>query len=182
MKKKVLIWVVAILVVLGAAYAYLTYRNRTMSPPGSASVTSGDLVVSVTYSRPSVRGRLIFGSKEQEALQPYGEYWRLGANESTEVTFSKDVLFNGQKVAAGTYRMYAFPGADQFEIGLNSETGKWGYSEPDYSKDILRTKVDVQNLPNPVEQHTIRLEDAGGTVNVIVEWADVRITIPVNPA
>ena len=59
---------------------------------------------------------------------------------ATEITFNKDVTFNGNSVKAGSYRVYAVPGADAFEIGLNSELGKWGYDEPDYSKDLFKTQ------------------------------------------
>ncbi|HYC84815.1 MAG TPA: DUF2911 domain-containing protein, partial [Chryseosolibacter sp.] len=101
MKKKIFIALAVLVVFLAAAGFYLNYRNRSLSPPGSVSVKSGDLTVTVTYSRPSVRGRLIFGTEEKDALQPYGKYWRLGANEATEVSFTKDVLFNGSPVKAG---------------------------------------------------------------------------------
>src|SRR5690606_9240384 len=131
------------------------------------------------YSRPSVRNRLIFGTKEAGALQPYGEYWRLGANEATEITFNRDVQFNGQPVKAGTYSVYAVPGPDKFDIALNSETGRWGAMEPDYEKDILHTNVAVQKTDTPVEQYTIRLEPIDNGINVIFEWADVRLVVPV---
>src|SRR5688572_2538994 len=103
MKKKILIGVLALVVIVVAAMFYLNNRNRTMSPPGSAELSNGDLKVSVAYSRPSARGRVIFGSEAQGALQPHGKYWRLGANEPTTITFSKDVKFNGEPVKAGTY-------------------------------------------------------------------------------
>src|SRR3954469_7010827 len=119
MKKKIIIGVVALVALLAIAFAYLNYRNRTLSPPGNTELTVNGLTVSIPYSRPSVRGRLIFGTEEQQALQPYGKYWRLGANESTEITVNKDVLFNGQPVKAGTYKIYAIPGADEFDIVLN---------------------------------------------------------------
>src|SRR5687768_14869909 len=134
--KKVIIGILALVVLLGAAFLYLMYRNRTMSPEGNATLTSGGITVNVSYSRPSVRGRLIFGPESQDALQPYGKYWRLGANESTEVTFNRDVLFNGSPLKAGTYRLYAIPGENEFEIGVNTELGKWGAYEPDYDLDI----------------------------------------------
>src|ERR1043165_8658343 len=108
--KKVIIGILALVVLLGAALLYLMYRNRTLSPPGSETLTSGGVTINVTYSRPSVRGRLIFGPENQNALQPYGKYWRLGANESTEVTFNRDVTVNNSPLKAGTYRMYAIPG------------------------------------------------------------------------
>lgn len=180
MKKKVIVTIVVIVALLAAAVAYLNYRNRTLSPPGSTTLQNGDLTVSVNYSRPSVKGRLIFGEESENALLPYGKYWRLGANESTEIEFNKDVTFNGQAVKKGIYRMYAIPGKESFEIGLNSELGKWGYSEPDYSLDVLKTKVQVQKNA-PVEQHTISLENADNGINVIVMWSDVKLSIPVRP-
>jgi hypothetical protein len=180
MAKKILIGVAILLVLLGAAYMYLNYRNRTLSPSGSESLSNNDLTVSINYSRPSVRGRKVFGTKEEEALQPYGEYWRLGANESTEITFNRDVLFNDKEVKAGTYRIYAFPGAEAFEIGLNTELGTWGYSEPDYSQDVLRTKVPVIKNSVPVEQYTVSLKKVGADgVDVVFDWSDVRFMVPV---
>jgi hypothetical protein len=179
MKKKVLLSILVLVVILVAAGFYLNYRNRSLSPPGSATVTSGDLTVSVTYSRPSVRGRQIFGNEGQDVLLPYGKYWRLGANESTEISFSTDVLFNDKPVKKGTYRIFAFPGAETFEIGLNSELDQWGYSEPDYSMDVLRTKVPVEKTSSPVEQYTITLDKTEEGVNVVFEWSDTRFMVPI---
>jgi hypothetical protein len=176
--KKILISVVVILGLLAAAFLYFKQRNRSLSPPGSETLTSGGLTVTISYSRPSVRGRLIFGPEEQKALQPYGKYWRLGANESTEITFSRDVLFNGTAVKAGTYKIYAIPGADSFELRLNSELGKWGYYEPDYSKDLVSTKVPVERIKAPVEQFTISMAPEGDGINVIFEFSDYRFVLP----
>jgi hypothetical protein len=178
MKKKILIGVGVLVILLAIAYAYVDYRNRSLSPPGQASLTAGDLTVAVTYSRPSVRGRLIFGTKEQKALQPYGEYWRLGANESTEVTFNKDVDFNGTPLKAGSYRLYAIPGEQEFEIIVNSELGKWGALEPDHAEDLFTTKVPVERIPS-VEQYTITLKEANPGINIVFEWSDVRFVVPV---
>jgi hypothetical protein len=180
-RKKILISVAVVILLLIAAMFYLNNRNRTLSPPGSETLTSGGLTVSVTYSRPSVRGRLIFGPEEQKALQPYGKYWRLGANESTEITFNRDITFNGEPVKAGTYRMYAVPGAETFEIVLNTELGKWGAFEPDYSKDLLHTKVPVTKTSTPVELYTISLAPEGDGINMIFEWSDTRFVVPLKP-
>jgi hypothetical protein len=150
-----------------------------MSPSGSAELTNGDLKVSLTYARPSVRGRVIFGTKEEGALQPYGEYWRLGANESTEITFSKDVSFNGQALKAGTYRVYAFPGETGFEFAVNTELGRWGAFTPDESLDLFRTKIPVQALTTPVELYTITMASAENGIDIIFEWANVRLVLPI---
>ena len=179
MLKKILIGVV-VLVVLGAAVIfYFDNKNHTLSPPGRTELTVGDLTISIPYSRPSVRGRLVFGTKEEKALQPYGEYWRLGANESTEITFSRDVMFNGQPVKKGTYRTYAIPGPQEFDIVLNTELGKWGAFEPDHSLDLLTTKVPVQKLNTPVEQYTIVLEEVTGGMQIVFTWSDTKFVVPV---
>ena len=179
MKKKIIIGVLVFVVLVVAGLAYLNYRNRSLSPSGKAELTVNGLTVSIPYARPSVRGRLIFGTEEQGALQPYGKYWRLGANESTEITVNKDVNFNGQPVKAGTYRMYAIPGPETFDIVLNTELGKWGALEPDYNLDILHTKVPVEHTSTPVEQYTISLVEADGGINVVFEFSDVRFVVPV---
>jgi hypothetical protein len=178
MKRKLLIGVAAVVVVVGAGLAFLSNRNRTLSPPGKAEFSQNDFSVSVNYSRPSVRGRVIFGTKEQGALQPYGEYWRLGANESTEITFNKGVLFNNQPLKAGTYRVYAYPGAEEFEIVVNTQLGRWGAFKPDKTLDIMRTKIPVAATENLVEQYTISIVSAEGGADVIFEWANTKLVLP----
>jgi hypothetical protein len=181
MKKKILIGLAVLVVLLVIAFLWLNNRNRTLSPPGKTELTVNGLTVSIPYSRPSVRGRVIFGTEAQDALQPYGKYWRLGANESTEITVNKDVLFNGQPVKAGTYKIYAVPGADSFDIALNSELGKWGAMEPDYDLDVLHTKVPIEHLTTPVEQYTISTVEADGGINIIFEFSDIKFVVPIRP-
>lgn len=177
-KRKMWIGFTILVVVVIAIFFYRSQRGGQLSPPGEAELTSGGLSVTVTYHRPSVRGRLIFGEKEQQALQPYGEYWRLGANEATEIRFSRDILFNGSPVKGGTYRMYATPGETSFEIILNTESGQSGSSLPDTSKDILRTKIPTEKISSPVEQFTISLTPQGEGMDMIFEWADIRFVVP----
>lgn len=179
MKKKIIIGVLAFVVIVAAAMAYLMNRNRTVSPPGSAELTNGDLKVSVAYSRPSVRGRVIFGSEAQGALQPHGKYWRLGANEPTTITFSKDVKFNGEPVKAGTYTIYAYPGDGSFDIRLNSKVSFWGVFEPDHATDVLKTQATISRNPSAVEQYTITLEPIDKGINVRFAWSDTNFSIPV---
>jgi len=178
MLKKILIGVGVLAILIVAGLFYLNNRNRTLSPPGKAELSSGDLTVSIPYSRPSVRGRRIFGTKEEGALQPNGVYWRLGANESTEITINRDVLFNGLPLKEGTYKIYAVPGAEEFEIRLNSELGTWGYLEPDHELDLLSTKVPVQRMDTPVEQYTIRMTPNENGVDVNFEFSNVRLVLP----
>lgn len=178
MKKQLIIIIVFVILAAAAIFAYNFFR--VLSPAGETTLTSGDLTVAVTYSRPSVRERLIFGEAGQGALQPYGQYWRLGANDATEITVNHDVLFNGEPLGAGTYRMYAIPGAESFEIILNSELGASGSQEPDASLDVLRTAVTVEQLSPPVEQFTISMEESGQGMHIIFDWANVRLVVPVS--
>jgi len=182
MLKKVLIGVGIFVVVIVAALFFLNNRNRTLSPAGSAELANGTLKVSVSYSRPSVRERVIFGTKESGALQPYGQYWRLGANEPTIVTFNQDVTFNGNPLKAGSYWMFAIPGGAEFEIGLNGDVPMWGASEPDYSKDVLRTKVPVQTQGSITEQHTITLEAGDNGVDIKAAFEKISFVVPIRPA
>lgn len=180
MLKKVLIVLGAIVLVLVLVFAYMNYRSRALSPPAKAELEVNDLRLEINYSRPSLRERVIFGTEEDGAIQPYGRYWRLGANESTEITINQNVIFNGMPLQAGTYRLYAVPGPNAFRIGVSSEIGKWGAWEPDYNNDIFTTEVPVTRLDTPVEQFTARIEEgpADGAV-VFFEWSDVQLTIPI---
>ena len=75
--------------------------------------------------------------------------------------------------------MYAIPAANEFDIALNSELGKWGAMEPDYSLDVLHTKVPVEHLSSPVEQYTISLVETDGGIDAVFEWSDVKFVVPI---
>jgi hypothetical protein len=152
-----------------------------VSPPTTTNFSAQGLDITVEYSQPSKKGRVIFGDKESEALQPYGTYWRLGANAATEITFSKDVNFAGQAVAAGTYRMYAVPGATSFEITLNSELGVFlGVQEPDYTKDVVKVKAPVSAAPSELELFTISFEDSGSQIRMNIAWDTTVVAVPIS--
>ena len=179
MVKKILIGigVVFILFVLWSLYGL--FIAKPASPPDTAEGTFGDLTLKVNYSRPYKKGRLIFGEESAGALQPFGQYWRLGANQATEITFNKDVNFAGEPVSAGSYRMYAVPGANTWEVSLNSELGVFfGVSEPDYSLDVLKVKVPSQTGPE-TEQFTISFQQDSTAVNMNFNWDTTLITIPI---
>ncbi|MEQ6167508.1 DUF2911 domain-containing protein [Ekhidna sp. MALMAid0563] len=169
MKKKVLIGVGIVVVLIVAAVFYLNNRNRTLSPPGQAiGAMSGD-TVSVEYSRPSVRDRLIFGEEEEGALQPYGVYWRLGANEPTFLSVSYDFRFGDSEIDAGKYVIYAIPRKGEMELRLNSDLRLWGYTEPDYSQD-LATEIERVNPSDHTEQFTIEAQPDSIGTRLVFSW------------
>ncbi|GAB4229494.1 MAG: hypothetical protein Tsb0034_01090 [Ekhidna sp.] len=178
MKAKILIIVGAVLVILVGAFLYLNNRNRTLSPPGETSATAGDLTVKVTYSRPSVRDRLIFGEAEEGALLPYGVYWRLGANEPTDLEVSKGFMFGDAEMEAGKYVIYAIPRKGEMELRLSSDLRMWGYSEPDYTKDLATTLVRV-NPADHTEQFTIEAVADGSNINLVFSWSTHTWTLPI---
>lgn len=181
MKKKILIGIGIVVIAFVGWSLYGLFLAPPASPKGTAEITSGDLSVNVTYSRPYKKGRLIFGEESAGALQPYGKYWRLGANAATEITFNKDVSFAGESVKAGTYRMYAVPGANEWEVSLNSETGVFfGAAEPNYELDVIKTKVRVQTAPE-LEQFTISFEPDSTGVNMNFVWDTSKVTVPITP-
>ena len=179
MKKKIFIGLGIFVILLVAAVAYLNNRNRTLSPPGKVNFKNDDISVVVNYSRPSVRDRLIFGTAEEDALQPYGEYWRLGANEGTEITFSEDILIDGNNLSAGTYRFYGYPYPDYFDMAVSKATDEWGYSEPDPESDLFKVRLPVDRNSDPIEQYTLEVLDGDSVLFINFVFSDYRFGLTV---
>lgn len=180
MLKKILIGLGVVVVLVGA---YATYRltRPPVSPYATASYNNDGLEIKVTYSQPSKKGRLIFGEASQNALQPYGVYWRLGANAATQISFNKDVTFGGQPMPAGTYRMYAVPGPSSFKIILNSETGVTfdAASDANHSLDLMSFDAPVQRNATSLETFLISFESAADGVRMDMAWDDVLFSVPI---
>lgn len=154
------------------------YRNYSLSPKGEASLKSGGLEVVVNYCRPSVRDRQVFGSVDSGALQPYGQYWRLGANEATEIEFNQNVLLVDKEIKKGKYRLYAIPGEYYFDLIVNTSFG-WGYSVPDSTQDVATIKVPVLK-GDFTEQLTISLEPLyDNSEKLKIQWAETKLEVPI---
>lgn len=181
MLKKVLIGVGIVIVLLAAAMLYLSNRNRTLSPPQEEVWQGGEgAEFKVNYSSPSVRGRLVFGTEEEGALQPFGKYWRLGANESTEISFTGNYYVQGNELKAGSYKVYCYPGPDEFAFCFAPADGAWGAWEPEKEAELFRVQIPVNRLDEPVEQFSIRLlpEAAEKGMEMICEFSDYQLVVP----
>lgn len=178
MKRKILVGIVVVLLLVVGYIGYVMLTPRA-SPSQTTELSYEGVDIKIVYCRPFKKGRLIFGSKEDGALQPYGQYWRLGANEATEISFSKDVNFAGQLLPEGTYRMYAVPGASTWTIALNSELGQSGSEEPNYSLDVLKVEIPAGSAPAETEQFVINLTDAGDGVNMDFVWDQTQVRVPI---
>ena len=133
-------------------------------------------IARIIYSRPQKNNRIIFNG-----IVKYGEMWRLGANEATEVEFFKNVKIGGKLVPKGRYTLYCIPEADKWTLILNKDNYTWGNYTYDIKKDVLRTTIPVEKLTSPIENFTIYFEDAkGGNANLIIEWDDVKATMPIS--
>jgi hypothetical protein len=140
-----------------------------VSPNAAVSQTIGTTEVRITYGRPQVKGRTIFGE-----LVPYDEVWRTGANEATTFSVSSDVTIEGESLSAGTYSLYTIPGTDNWTIIFNNVANQWG-TNYDQSKDALRVEVTPESTSSR-EMLTFLFEDVTDTSGTcVLHWADMRV-------
>lgn len=130
--------------------------------------------IKVVYSRPSRKGREIFGVLEQ-----YGKIWRLGANECTEIKFFKNVVIGGKKIKAGTYSLYAIPEKDKWVMIVNKQTDRWGAYTYNEAKDVVRVEVPVKALPQPVEALSMTFTPQAEGANLVIAWDKTVVELPV---
>jgi hypothetical protein len=150
-------------------------QQSPASPPGTASVTfAGGKTVTINYSRPSMRGRQIFGG-----LVPYGQVWRTGANAATSLKTDVDLTIGGASVPAGSYTLYSIPSETGWKLIINKETGQWG-TKYDESQDLARVDMKVSKNASPTEQFTISLEKtSGNTATLKLDWANTTASVNV---
>ena len=168
------------------------------SQKASVMQTIGVTDVSITYSRPAVKGRTIWGDWPGEAkgegtldgrpgpggapLVPYGHIWRAGANEATLFSVDTDVLINGQPLSAGKYSFHAIPGKDEWTLIFNKDDGQWGSFSYDAAKDALRVKAKPMESSHSHELLTYDIDgvtENAATVNLMWEKVKVPFTVAV---
>lgn len=130
--------------------------------------------IELTYSRPSAKGRKIFGD-----LVPFDKLWRTGANGATIITFSEPVEIKGKKVDTGSYALYTIPGAETWEVILNKGLKNWGVDGYKESEDVVRVKVDAMKT-DMTESFTMQFADIKGeSCDLIIKWEKTMIAIPI---
>lgn len=195
LQRRIVVAVAAIgLVVPLAVTAQDLHPSRRPSPLGMARITLGDTYVRVIYGRPYKRGRNnIFGAKESGALVPYGERWRTGANEASEITVTRDVLVAGKRLPAGTYSLSTTPGAATWSLHFNSKLGLDGlgiFANNEFTPvdltptDVLVVTVPATELPQDkeVDQLTIEFEKTDAGADMVLRWIRTEVRVPVAPA
>lgn len=132
--------------------------------------------IRVTYSRPQKKGRDIFGS-----LQKFGEVWRVGANESTEIMFFQDVKVGGTSIKAGRYTIYAIPQEREWEVHFSTDNDGWGQYAYDPTKSLVaKITVPTEKTPSTLEAFSIVFETIDGGANMILGWDDTMVRVPIN--
>jgi hypothetical protein len=143
------------------------------SPASTLKQRVGLTDIEVTYSRPSVKGRKIFGD-----LVPFDQVWRTGANNATKLSFSTDVKFGGADVPAGDYALFTIPSTGEWTVILSTVTGVWGSYAYDQKDDLVRIKVKPQALSDSVETMTIDLSNLRDDSAVLaLSWEKTRVAV-----
>ncbi|HEY0378595.1 MAG TPA: DUF2911 domain-containing protein [Pyrinomonadaceae bacterium] len=190
----------ALFVALSGAHAPAQNQAvRLPRPSQKASLmqTVGVTDITITYSRPGVKGRKIWGDPPAGAtgtatlddarerakdapIVPFGHVWRTGANEATTFAVTDDVLINGQKLAAGTYSLHTIPGRDEWTIVFNSDAGQWGSFSYDEKKDVLRVKTKPEPAADNQEWLQFSIpEVTPNSARVVVRWEKVAVPFTV---
>ncbi|MGA7306404.1 MAG: DUF2911 domain-containing protein [Rhodothermales bacterium] len=190
----VVLTALALTLVSEATFAQDLHPSRRLSPIGIARTHIGDTYVKVTYGRPYVRNRKIFGANTDSTkyLVPFGQIWRTGASEATEITVTGPVMLAGHHLDAGTYSIFTEPGSDSWVIHISSLLGldgtgifdaDAGVFTPKYTpdSDVLAFSVPVHKLPEdePVDQFTISFDDTGMGADMVLRWEWTEVRVPI---
>ncbi|MCU0358243.1 MAG: DUF2911 domain-containing protein [Cyclobacteriaceae bacterium] len=169
------ILIVLAVVILGAdIHAQQAVKPR-VSPLAIAAVRYKDTYLKITYGQPHKRGREIFGQ-----VVPFGEVWRTGANEATEITLTKDVYLAGRLIPVGTYSLFTIPYPDRWTIILNRETGLWGSYNYNQKLDFIRFDIVTADTGGiPYEAFTIQIDQRNSLADLILLWDQTKVIIPV---
>ncbi len=132
-----------------------------------------ELIAMVTYSRPVKNERQVFGK-----LVPFGQVWRTGANEATEITFFQDVMFGNDVLEAGTYALFTIPVKDEWTIIFNKDLYYWGAYSYQETQDVLRIKAPTSSLDEPIEAFTIQFGKTDDSVLMYLAWDKTLVTVP----
>lgn len=158
---------------------YVADAQQLRTPPPSPKQTLkqefGVGEVELTYSRPSAKGRTIYGD-----LVPYGSLWRTGANAATKIKFSDDVTVGGQPVKAGEYVIYTVPAQNEWEVVLNKGLTNWGIDGYKKEDDVARFKVRPINTPESMETFTMQFANVkNNSADLRIWWDKTAIVVPI---
>ena len=152
------------------------YPKQKMITPNMANP-----VTRVIYSRPQKKGRVIFAdsSVTENVIQHYGQEWRLGANEATEIEFFRPVTINGNKIAAGRYIIYCIPYPDRWKLIINQNLYSWGL-HIDKARDLAEMEVPVLKNDVQIEYFTMLFQNSTYGCDLVMAWGNIKTVLPIN--
>lgn len=160
--------------VLLTAKADAQIKMPVLSPASKIEQQIGLTKATITYSRPSLRGRKLLGQNDI----PFSKVWRMGANEVTTLELNDDMTIEGKPVAKGKYAFVAIPDVNEWTIILNSHSGQWGVYGYKQEKDVLRFKVKADKLLQTAETLTFDFEDVQpSSANIVFRWENVQFKV-----
>lgn len=164
----------AVLAVPAASVVTAQQQQKRASPHETVKATIDGATVSITYGRPYMKGRKVFGG-----LVPYGQVWRTGADEATILESDKALMFGPHHVNAGKISLYSLIDEKSWKLVLNKQVGQWG-TEYKPGDDIGRVEMKTEKLAKPVEQLTIAIEKnpAGKGGQIVIQWESTKATLP----
>ena len=155
-------------------YAQLDIKPRP-SPMAVASCRNKDTYLKITYCQPHKRGRTVFGT-----LVPFGQVWRTGANEATEIMLTRDVEINGVLLKAASYSIFSIPEKEKWTIIFNSDLGLWGAYNYNSKMDVLRIEVPTEELREVVyEAFTISLDSKNDKADLLFLWDKTKVKLSI---
>lgn len=150
-------------------------KTPAPSPTQTVKQDFGISTVELTYSRPSMRGRKIFGD-----LVPYNKIWRTGANAATRIKFGDEVTIGDQKIKAGDYVIYTIPGEKEWEVIINKGINNWGTDGYKAEDDVVRTKVKALKLDDAVESFTMQFANVkSNSCDLEIMWDQTSVSLPI---
>lgn len=165
--------ITAIALVLVAAFGVAQEPKKPLSPPAKAEAKIDGKQITINYSAPSKRDRVIMGG-----LVPYGEVWRTGANAATTLTTASDLMIGAIHVPKGTYTLYTIPGEKEWTLIVNKQTGQWG-TNYDQAQDLGRTKLTVKAVKSTAETFVIAIKPTKANQGELsFTWENVEASVP----
>jgi hypothetical protein len=154
-------------------------QEQRKSPHETISATLDGKKVSISYGRPSLKGRKAVGG----SLVPYGEVWRTGADEATKLTTDADLMIGTLHVPKGSYALFTLAEKDRWTLIVNKTADQWGAFDYKQSDDLGRTPLTVKQLSSPVEEFTITLQPkSSDSVLLTLKWENTEASTTVSLA
>ncbi len=168
----------AVLTLIGLS-ASAQIKMPAASPTQTLSQDFGLGKIEIVYSRPSLKGRSVFGTGS--LLAPFGDVWRTGANGATKLTFSDPVTIGDKTIPAGSYGLFTIPGKTEWTIIINTNSKGWGSFDYKQAEDIVRFKVAPQATGTSTETFTISIDNiTAQTATISLNWGKTKVNIPIS--